>query len=118
MGDQRESEGGVSDEVPLRKIMHDDHRYAEIAQLSEFFRAATSSYVSDAADPRQAMSVLMTAAAVFAGIQFGMIRMMGELRMSDQKHAEKAMVHNFRTGIGIGVRKAARSLKESAEGTA
>ena len=69
-------------------------------------------------DPRDALSVIMSAAATFAGIQAGSLMAIGALRTQDRKRVGEAALKNFRQGIDFGLNRGLRIGTEMHGGTA
>ena len=54
-------------------------------------------------DPRDGIAVLVTAANMYAGAQFGTLMLMGEVTQQDTKRAADMAARNFREGIKVGL---------------
>ncbi|WP_047168882.1 hypothetical protein [Rhizorhabdus histidinilytica] len=105
-------------DMPLATIRTSDPRHRELWDIVIFLDAATKPLLKDASDPAQAMSMLMTAAAHFAGGILGKLIVAGVASDRDKRRAVEAMAANFRAGIDVGKRAAMRTVKADCEGSA
>lgn len=71
-------------------------------------REATIEIVGRAGDPRDGLTILMTAASMFGGTMAGTLMAMGELRRQDQRRVVESASHNFREGIKHGIARGLR----------
>lgn len=105
-----------SAELLVAKAGDPDH--TRIAEMCEYLREASAMLLNDDPDRLKAHSLMMTAACTFSGIIFGSLLSAGIAREQDKKRAAEMAASNFRTGIDIGKRRAARILTEQCEGSA
>ncbi len=103
----------MSDELKTRAISHDEPLNDIVFSMVNAMKLACSPYVSQAGDPRDGMSAMMTAAAMLAGAQFGSLMVLGAVRQQDTKRAVDAAGRNFREGIKVGMSQAARFEQEA-----
>ena len=78
-------------DMPLATIRTSDPRHRELWDIVIFLDAATKPLLKDASDPAQAMSMLMTAAAHFAGGILGKLIVAGVASDRDKRRAVEAM---------------------------
>lgn len=69
-------------------------------------------------DPRDGLSVAMTAGSMFAGSHAGTLMTIGALRSQDRKRVVDAAIRNFRQGIDFGLQRGMRLFTEQAGGNA
>jgi hypothetical protein len=87
--------------------------------MMEAMREATTPILDQAFDdPRDALSVLMSSAATFAGVQAGTLMATGALRQQDKKRVCEAALKNFRQGIDFGLNRGLRIGTEQHGGAA
>lgn len=118
MPDVAEVAHGDRSDVPLREIRGSDPRHAELAERAQAFELIALPMIKNAPDPYAEMSMLMTAAMVFAGTTFGKLIVAGVATDGDKRRTVEAMAKNFRTGIDIGKRAAMRAVVAGCEGEA
>jgi len=94
-----------------------DADHVRIAEMCEYLREASAMLLDADPDRLKAHSLMMTAACTFSGIIFGTLLSAGIAREQDKKRAADMAATNFRTGIDIGKRRAARILTEQCEGS-
>jgi len=102
----------VSDELQTRELATDDHIHGMIFELMNAMKLASLPCMSMTEDPRDAMSAVMTAAAMLAGAQFGSLMVLGAVRQQDTRRAVETFGRNFREGIKVGQAQAARFEQE------
>lgn len=81
-------------------------------QLCQKFREIVAEVAADFKDPRDAMSVAMSAGIVFAGIQAGGLIAMGDFEETQEQYDQfyRMIEANFAFGVGIGKRHAAERM--------
>lgn len=87
-------------------------------RVMDLMREATAAFVEQQPDPRDGLTIVMTAAAIFAGVQAGTLMAMGELRQQDRRRLGEAALHNFRQGIDFGLNRGLRIATEEGGGSA
>lgn len=102
----------------LREIRGDDPRHAALAERTQIFEMFALPMIKNAPDPLEEMSMLITAAMVFAGMTFGKLIVAGAAAEGDKRRTVEAAAKNFRTGIDIGKRAATRAGVSDCEGSA
>ncbi|WOF43800.1 hypothetical protein KNJ79_02215 [Sphingopyxis indica] len=106
----------MSDDIGKTEFRRADERdNAQVHAFAERFRAATLEMADTIPDTRVLLSQSMTAAIVFAGIQYGGLVAMGDVPDNeDELHSMFAAVrHNFDVGIALGKAHAARAISQN-----
>ncbi|MBB5684319.1 hypothetical protein [Sphingobium boeckii] len=98
----------MTSEVILKSAGSGSAEHLEMIELVEVIRQATMHVIRDVDDPAMKSSILMAAAATFAGTIMGHMIVAGLLHDQDKKRVTDAMARNFRTGIDVGKRRAMR----------
>ena len=85
-----------------------------LAQLCQKFREVFAQSIGDFADPRDAISVAMSAGIVFAGIQAGQLIAMGDLDETSEQFAQfsRMIEANFGFGMDIGKKHTAAHMAD------
>jgi hypothetical protein len=105
--------------APEMHLAHSgDSKHFLVIQLIEIMRAAGHSLPTAKTDPRNHMTLMITASAFLAGTLHGQLEVMGECPKRLRKTMENSLLRNYREGRTIGEKIGARALRESAEGTA
>lgn len=81
-------------------------------ELNEAFRAAACDFFDRQTDPAVALSIIGSAAAMFAGVQFGQMIAMGALFDQDTRRIVENIAGNARQGIKVGKKRGARIERE------
>lgn len=85
-----------------------DPMFEACIDAMERMREAVADIVMAQDDPRDGLSIIMTAGAMFAGVQAGSLMSMGEFRSQDKRRLGEAALHNFRQGLDMGLRRGLR----------
>ena len=109
----------ASDEpVELRDGALGDPMFNAAIEMMEAMREATTPILERFPDPRDGLSALMAAAAMFAGAQAGHLIAGGALQLRDRKRVIEAITRNARQGIDVGISRGGRAWDGIVEGTA
>jgi hypothetical protein len=89
-----------------------DEQFDAVIALNEAFRAAATEWFDKQPDPIVALSVLGSAAAMFAGVQFGQLIAAGSLQDQDTRRIIENIAGNARQGVKVGKKRGARIKRE------
>lgn len=78
--------------------------------MADAMRDSILPYI-DPVQPHHSMSLAMTAAATFAGMQIGQLIAIGVARDQDKKRMVDTMVRNIRQGIDLGKKNTFRAAE-------
>lgn len=81
----------------------------ETIEIVQFLQLATLRFLGDGTDPTR-ISLLASAAAMFAGTQLGTLIVAGLLPEQHKKRSVDMMAKNIREGIEVGRRRAMRVM--------
>lgn len=91
--------------VGLRYGGHGDPMFEVCLDAMNRMRAAVANVVTEAEDPRDGLTIIMTAAAMFAGVQGGTLLAMGALQNQDRRRMVETAMTNFRQGVEFGLKR-------------
>ena len=109
----------MSEEAKLRVAEPGSPEQATVIDMVEFIRAATVPLLEPIDDdwPNRS-ALLMTALSMFAGALLGALIVADVAKDQDKKRITDSMAKNFRAGIDVGKRRAARVLADEYGGSA
>lgn len=93
----------------------DEQDNAQLHAFAERFRVVTLEMADAIPDTRVLLSQSMTAAIIFAGIQYGVLVAMGDVPDNDEELRSMlaAVRHNFDVGIALGKAHTARAISQN-----
>lgn len=104
----------MSDELKMRHGQPGDPMFEATIEAVEAMRAATLFTLQRFDDPRDALTVLLTAASMFSGANAGTLMAMGAFTRQDTRRVVEAASRNFREGMKVGEARAFRVAGEQA----
>lgn len=108
----------MNDGPEIRHAELGDPMFELCFEAMEAMRQATLFVASRMDDPRDAITVVMTAASMFSGMQAGTLLATGALRNQDKARTAAAAATNFREGMKAGQIRGLRLATEEFGGTA
>ena len=119
-GVDRTTKGSSMSDEPLKTIhgQPGDPMFEALFAMMDAMRAAIVPVMEEFADPRDALSVAMSAASTFAGTHAGTLMTIGALRSQDRKRVGEAALANFRQGIDFRRNRGMRIYTDQAGGSA
>lgn len=85
-----------------------DPKFDAVFKIMNDMKAVTADFVLAQPDRRDGMSVVMTAAMMFAGAQAGALQSIGSILPRDKKRVLAAAQKNFEQGMKVGLAEGLR----------
>jgi len=104
-----------NDKIGFTRSDGNDEKFAEAMEYCSRFDRALAEMGEGVADPER-QSVVLTAAAMYAGIIFSRMLFFDLARQGDTARAAKMVGINFRNGIKIGLMHANRAAQKQGYG--